>query len=83
MESLIDRQRYATTGGADAERLQFARFRGLSEGFYVPLDQLVDKGREQLQNDSDLSKLYAQAAGLSHFFMHAEDGRRMRPFLDI
>ena len=61
---LIDHERYATTGGVDADRLQFARFRKLSEGYYVPFDQLVTYGRSEMQKDPNIRKLYSQAAGL-------------------
>jgi hypothetical protein len=82
MESLTDRGLYVTTGGADAERLQYARFRRLSEGYYVPLESLVDYGRDQLQRDPDIRKLYSQAAGLTHFLIHGEQVRRLQPFVD-
>ena len=82
MESLIDHNTCATTGGADADRLQFARFRKLSEGYYVPLSELVEYGREQVQKDENIRQLYSQSAGLSHFFMHGEGGCMMRPLIE-
>ncbi|MFW6169202.1 MAG: DUF1570 domain-containing protein [Planctomycetota bacterium] len=82
MESLRDHGTYATTGGADAERLQFARFRKLSQDYYVPLAELIHYGREQMQQASTIQKLYSQAAGLTHFLIHGEQGRWMRSFMD-
>ncbi len=82
MESLLDHGAYATTGGVDADRLQFARFRKLSQGYYVPLDQLVGYGREQMQKDANIRQLYSQSAGLTHFLIHGNEGRWMRPFVD-
>ena len=82
MESLIDRDSYATTGGADADRLQYARFRKLSEGYYVASGDLVGYGREQIQKDPNIRQLYSQCAGLSHFFLHGDEGRMWRPFID-
>lgn len=82
MESLAQSAGYATTGGVDAERLQYARYRRLSEAYYVPLEQLVDYGRARLQADPDIRKLYSQAAGLTHFFLQADDGRRLGAFVN-
>ncbi len=82
MESLVDHDRYATTGGSDADRLQFARFRKLSQGYYVPLEQLVSYGRKQMQTDKDIRKLYSQSAGLTQFLLHGNAGQWMRPFVD-
>lgn len=81
MESLVDHVQYATTGGADAERLQFARFRKLSQKYYVPLAQLVSYGRERMQQDPKIRALYSQTAGLTHYLMHGADGRWMAPFM--
>ncbi len=81
MESLHDHGGYATTGGADADRLQYARFRRLSEGYYVPLTELVGLGRQQIQHDPKIRELYSQCAGLAHFFLHADQGRLWRPFI--
>ena len=72
MESLRDRGGYLTTGGVDADRLQYARYRRLNEDYYVPLETLVAYGREQLQKDADLPKLYSQCAGLAHFFLDTD-----------
>ncbi|MFO7904776.1 MAG: leucine-rich repeat domain-containing protein [Planctomycetota bacterium] len=82
MESLRDHGTYATTGGADAERLQFARFRKLSQHDYVPLAELIQYGQEQMQQASAIRKLYSHSAGLTHFLIHGDQGRSMRPFMD-
>ncbi len=75
MESLRDHGAYATTGGADAERLQFARFRKLSQDYYVPLAELTGYGRAQIQRAADIRKLYSECAGVTHYLMHGEQGR--------
>ena len=75
MESLQVHERYHTTGGIDAHRLQFARHNLLVEGFYVPLNQLVAMGREGLQSDQRIRVLYSQAAGLTHLLMDDQGGR--------
>ncbi len=82
LESLSDRDSYVTTGGADADRLQYARFRKLSEGYYVALGDLVGYGRERIQKDPNIRQLYSQCAGLSHYFLHGDEGRMWRPFID-
>ena len=82
MESLADHGGYVTVGGVDADRLQYARYRKLSENYYVPLETLVTYGRQQLQEDPDLPRLYSQCAGLAHLFMDAEQGRLRRPFVE-
>ncbi|MHB0958021.1 MAG: leucine-rich repeat domain-containing protein [Pirellulaceae bacterium] len=81
MESLADHGGYFTTGGVDADRLQYARYRCLNEGYYLPLEKLVGYGREQLQKEVDLPKLYSQCAGLTHCFMDAVPDAQMRSFI--
>lgn len=82
MESYIDHDLYVTTGGADADRLQYARYRKLSQGYYVPLSQLVRYDRQQLQEDPNIRQIYSQSAGLTHYLIHGEHGCWMHPFID-
>ena len=80
MESLRRRNGYYTAGGIDANRLQYARYRTLNEGSYMPLEQLAALGRRTLQQHEDIRRLYSQSAGLAAFLM--DDGRgRYRPLL--
>lgn len=72
-----------TAGGCEADRLQFARYRALSGDFYEPLGRLVTLGREQVQDSPDIRKLYAQAAGLSHFLIDGDGGRQREAFVDL
>ena len=81
LESLQPIGSYYSTGGLEAERLQFARYRALCENAYVPLAKFVGFGRTAIQSDPDIRKLYSQAAGLTHFFMHAHDGQYRTRFL--
>jgi hypothetical protein len=74
MESLQTCRGYRTLGGLEAERLQYARYRALRGGFYMPLPQLTAMGREALQRDPQIRQLYSQAAGLTHFLMDASQG---------
>jgi hypothetical protein len=82
MESLADHGDYLTIGGVDADRLQFARYRLLNEGYYIPLETLVTFGRERIQRDERIREMYSQCAGLAHFLMHPPPGVSMRPVVD-
>jgi hypothetical protein len=73
---------YFTLGGPGAGRLPTARARVLEEDYYVPLSELVGLGKDDLQQRPDLRQIYSQLAGLTTFFMHAEDGRYRQPLVD-
>jgi hypothetical protein len=36
------------------------------------LEELVEYGRQRLEQDEDIRRLYSQAAGLTHFLMHGQ-----------
>jgi len=74
MESLRVLDGYCTVGGIDAGWLQFARYRALSDRFYVPLEQLVLLGRRQLQEHPEIRRLYSQSAGLASMLMDHQRG---------
>jgi hypothetical protein len=74
---------YWTVGGCEADRLQFARYRALAGDFYEPLGRLQTLGRKQMQESPDIRKLYAQAAGLSHFLIDGENGKHREAFVDL
>ena len=75
MESLRRRGPCVAVGGFYANRLQYARYRRLQENFYVPLSDLASFGREALQRDTRIRRIYSQAAGLTHFLMDGQSGR--------
>lgn len=77
MESLarFDDRGYVTLGGWESDRLQFARHHVYNGQFQIPLDTLVGTSREALQKDSDIKRIYSQAAGLAHYLMDADKGR--------
>ncbi len=75
MESLREEDGYHVLGGLDDQRIHAARYRLLHDDFYVPLDELTGYGMEKLQTDERIATLYSQAAGLTHFLVHYEDGR--------
>ena len=74
MESLQLHGGYATLGGVDTDRLQFARHNLYCGGFYEPLGRLTELGREELQGHPQIGQIYSQSAGLTQFFMHARKG---------
>ena len=87
MESLVRHQTsggsYWTLGGWESDRLQFARYRGLSNDFLVPLEKLAAMNRADLQASEDIRKIYSQAAGLSHFLMDAQGGLYREPTVKV
>lgn len=82
MESLRERDGTWSLGGTDATRFLAARHRLLEDGFYVPLAELAAMTMQDVQADPRISRLYSQAAGLAHFFMHAQQGRYRQPFVE-
>jgi len=75
MESLTEVEQGDRVGGREAVRLADARYRALDDRFYVPLGQLVRMGRDDVQHEPRIAMLYSEFAGLTHFLMHAKDGR--------
>lgn len=82
MESLQPMTGYYISGGVDASRLQFARYRLLTEKFYMPLEQLVQLGRRELQEHENIRRLYSQSAGLTHYLMHYRRGAYRTALVD-
>ena len=80
MESLQRVGQAVCVGGVTANRLQYARFRGLQEKFHVPLVQLVRLGRTEWQQDKRIRRIYSESAGLTHFLMDAKDGHYRESF---
>jgi len=66
MESAVIDEGFATIGGWEASRLQFARHRVLAGGEAASLAQLRTLGRLQFQRHPDLASLYAIAAADCH-----------------
>lgn len=81
MESLQKITSGYLVGGVDADRLQFARYRLLTEDVYLPLEQLAALGRTALQQREDIRQLYTQAAGVTSFLMDYNGGQ-YRPALE-
>lgn len=58
-------------------RFYWARYRLLEEDYYSPLSTFSRLGMVPFQTGSqqELQRRYSQASGLSHFFMHYDDGK--------
>lgn len=74
-ESFTRFDTYARVGGFESSRLQFARYYGLRDAFYLPLERLSAIDRDQLQKHADIRQLYTESAGLTHFLMDGQQGR--------
>lgn len=83
MESMFLAGPVGVVGGLHANRLQYARFRRLQEGFYVPVAELTSLGRHRLQRDKRIRKIYSQAAGLTHFLMDGAGGSMRKDYVDF
>jgi Protein of unknown function (DUF1570)/Leucine Rich repeat len=87
MESLARHQTsggsYWTLGGWESDRLQFARYRGLSGDFVLPLEKLAAMTRADLQASKDIRKIYSQSAGFSHYLMDAQGGIYREPTVAV
>lgn len=75
MESLRQEDGFHVLGGVDDLRMQAARYRLLQDKFYVPLAEFSSYGLQQIQADPRIATLYSQAAGLTHFLIHFDQGQ--------
>ena len=85
-ESLVDHGSYVTLGGFDARRLQYARLRRLKEQFRFPLDRLSGLELPEFQSQSEVTKIYSQSAGVTHYLMDSDHGSMQKPltqFLEL
>jgi Leucine Rich repeat len=69
MESLRHHGQYATLGGFDTTRLQFARLRRFREGFRPDLEQALGFDRNTLQEQEEIANLYSLYSAISHLLM--------------
>ncbi|MEM8681605.1 MAG: hypothetical protein AAGF97_19840, partial [Planctomycetota bacterium] len=69
-------------GGFESARLQFARYRLLQEGFYLPPMELMSLGREALKQHPEIRKIYTQSAGLVHYLMDGDRGKHRQALID-
>ncbi|MDM4017575.1 leucine-rich repeat domain-containing protein [Roseiconus lacunae] len=64
---------FATVGGWDSPRLQFARYRVFAQQQVVPLAALRPDGQTQVQQRGDLAQFYAFAIAYTHWMMDSGD----------
>ncbi len=69
MESMSRGDAYWTLGGWESPRLQTARYRAVRDGFFVPWKEFSEGTIEQWKANPDISRLYSQAAGVTHFML--------------
>lgn len=74
MESTFIHHGYATIGGWESSRLQFARHRALSLGEAASIDTIQSLGRLPFQRHRDLTGVYSLAAAESHRIIDENDG---------
>ena len=79
-ESLWIGSRFATLGGWDSPRLQYARHRLAVGGDRMPMDELRRDGIDEAQGRADLARWYAHAIAHTHRLADAQAGRH-RPWL--
>lgn len=82
-ESLVDGGHFATLGGFDHGRLQYARINWTREGFLEPFDRLTSLGREEFQTQPNVGKLYSQSAGMTHFLMSEKYRPAMQQLIQL
>ena len=71
-----------TIGTSDAGRLPAARHRVLVDQYYVPLEELVGLGTRDLQQRTDIARIYGESAALVTFLMQNEEGRYQEPLVE-
>lgn len=84
MESFRFENGQVSVGDPDHIRVAAARRRYLEMRDYLPLARLTVMGVQEFQNLplQELQQNYSQAAGMSHFFMHANEGRYRSAFIE-
>jgi hypothetical protein len=74
MESIEIDGGNAVTGGWDASRLQYARYRHLIAGDSISINELRTEGHKAIQKRPDLARWYSHAIAWTHALMHADHG---------
>jgi hypothetical protein len=75
MESFHREENGFVVGDARHGRLQAARAHFVREGYYVPFRDFVQMGMVAFQTAPQIGKNYSQAAALTHFLLHFDEGR--------
>lgn len=69
-----DGERFSV-GDPSTIRVVTARYNYVTDGYYVPLREFARMGMPAFQSHREIRKNYSQVAGLTHFFMHYDNGR--------
>ncbi len=72
-ESLYIGESFATVGGWDCSRLQYARYRMLVGGDHMPMAELSADGRTDAQQRQDIARWYAHAIAQTHHLLDGGD----------
>ncbi len=75
MESFTKENGGYTLGDPEYQRFRAARYRYINDEYYIPLQKLTTMGSQQIQHSPEIRRIYSQASGLAHFFMHYQDGK--------
>ena len=73
----VDEEGRVSVGDPAHVRIASARRRRVTENVYFPMAQFTRMGMQEFQHPQDLEtlrKYYSQATGMTHFFLHYEDG---------
>lgn len=82
METFQDDGMNYHLGGLDSPRFLRARERVFEPGGTLPLRQYAQLSARAFQSHKDLPMLYTQAAGLTLFFLHYENGKYRNVFIN-
>ena len=76
LESFDVEDGHVSVGRPDFVRFDIARQRVLDPKFYyyLPAKKFTALGQDEFQHHPQITQLYTQGAGFSHFLMHYEDG---------
>ncbi len=82
METFKDDGMNYHVGGLESPRFLRARERVFESDGYMPLRQYAQLSAKTFQTHQDLPMLYTQAAGLTLFFLHYENGKYRNVFIN-
>ena len=75
MESFRKTKNGITIGDPSHIRFAAAQHRLVEDNYYVPLATFAAMGKRPFQMHRNISMNYTQASGLTHFFLHYQNGR--------
>lgn len=75
MESFQNDNGRISMGDPRNNRFRAAKFRYVTDGFYIPLSEFADMGMQAFQSPRNIQQRYSQASGLAKFFMEYGGGK--------